>query len=128
MARQFVLAIAVVAVAGLPAGAADRSPEPLKLQVSPLVLFAEGDVLVQLRVEPDQRSRVMAIEWWSIEGGGGLHQVNLDGERAAIRHSFVIKRIEGGDYTIAVALTRSDGTRVVRSITLRVLARGVAPQ
>jgi hypothetical protein len=96
--------------------------------VSPHVLFAEGDVSVRLRVEPDQRSRAMAVEWWSPEGGGGLHVINLEGDRAAIRHTFVIKRIDGGEYTIAVALLRSDGTRVVRSVTVRVLARGVAAQ
>jgi len=123
MVRQFIGVLAAVALgAGLPASAAAHSADPLSLQVSPLILFAEGDVSVRLRVEPDARSRAMTVEWWSPEGGGGLHLINLEGDRAAIRHTFVIKHLAAGDYTVAVALQRSDGTRVVRSVPLTVIA------
>src|SRR5262245_2658100 len=53
--------------------------DPLELDVYPRLLWSQGDASVQLRVEPDARSRSLQLEWWSDESGGGAHLITLEG-------------------------------------------------
>jgi hypothetical protein len=107
------------------AAAAPRTPRPdaLEVDVYPRITYAQSDAWVRLRVEPDARSRSVDLEWFSAEGGGGAHMITLEGERAAIRHQFPIKRLAAGEYEITAVLTRNDGTRVRRTTTMRVVGR-----
>ena len=70
-----------------------------------------------------ERSRSVELEWWSIDGGGGAHLITLEGERAAIRHQYSIKRLDAGEYEVAAILRRNDGTRVRRTAMVYVSAR-----
>jgi hypothetical protein len=114
----------------LPSGALPDVPrqrveaaDALTLDVYPRILWDQGDLSVQLRVEPDERSRILDVEWWSDEGGGGAHRITLEGERAAIRHQYSIKRLAAGEYEVAAILLRNDGTRVRRTATIYVTGR-----
>ena len=100
-----------------------EAPDALTLDVYPRIMFAQSDLSVQLRVEPDTRSRSVELEWWSVDGGGGAHLITLEGEHAAIRHQYSIKRLDAGEYEIAAILRRNDGTRVRRTATIYVSAR-----
>jgi hypothetical protein len=103
--------------------AQDDDGSDMTLDVYPRVMFAQSDVSVQLRVARDPRSRSVELEWWSIDGGGGAHLITLEGEQAAIRHQYIIKRLDAGEYEVAAVLTRSDGTRVRRSTSVLVASR-----
>lgn len=107
--------------AGVPRARGDV--EPLVLDVHPRIMPAESDASVQVRIEPDERSRSLDILWWSQDGGGGAHLIALDGGRAAIRHQYAIRRLEPGEYEVAAVLTRVDGTVVRRSTTVFVSGR-----
>jgi hypothetical protein len=109
----------------VPAAATPRTPRPdaLEVDVYPRIAYAQSDAWIRLRVEPDARSRSVDLEWFSTEGGGGAHMITLEGERAAIRHQFPIKRLAAGEYEITAVLTRNDGTRVRRTTTMRVVGR-----
>jgi len=122
--RSPVLADARPALGSPSTPAATRASrvEPLELAVYPRIVT--GDYAsVRLRIEPDVRSRHVEVSWWSEEGLGGLHRVQVDGDRAAARYEFPIKRIDPGDYDVTAVLTRSDGTRVRRTTTVRVMGR-----
>jgi hypothetical protein len=95
--------------------------DPLQLDVYPRFTTAQSDAWIRLRVEPDARSRSIELEWFSAEGGGGAHLINLEGERAAVRHQFPIKRLSAGEYEVTAVLTRNDGTRVRRTTTVTVV-------
>lgn len=102
-------------------GAADG--EPLSIDVYPRVA-TDGPLSVRLRVEPNVLSRNMEVSWWSADGLGGSRLLEIDGDRAAIRYEFPIRRIDPGEYTVSAVLIRSDGTRVLRSVTVLVVDRG----
>ncbi len=106
-----------------PAAAAPRTPgaDPLEVDVYPRITHAQSDAWIRVRVEPDPRSRTVDLEWFSADGGGGAHMITLEGDRAAVRHQFPIKRLAAGEYEIAAVLTRNDGTRVRRTTTMRVV-------
>ena len=118
----------VLADSDAPAGAsrpaAQRADgaEPLSIQVYPRIAN-NGYVSVRLRVEPNALSRTMEVSWWSTDGLGGSRMLEVDGDRAAIRYEFPIKRIDPGEYEVSVVLTRADGTRVRRSATVLVVGR-----
>jgi hypothetical protein len=97
--------------------------EPLTIDVYPRVV-TDGPVSVRLRVEPNALSRTMEISWWSADGLGGSRTMEIDGDRAAIRYEFPIKRIDPGEYEVTAVLTRSDGTRVRRTVNVIVVERG----
>jgi hypothetical protein len=98
-----------------------RHAEPLEIDVYPRITSAQGDAWVRLRIEPDPRSRSVDLEWFSADGGGGAHLITLEGERAAVRHQFPIKRLATGEYEITAVLTRTDGTTVRRTTTVTVV-------
>ena len=98
-----------------------RHAEPLEIDVYPRITSAQSDAWVRLRIEPDPRSRSVDLEWFSAEGGGGAHLITLEGERAAVRHQFPIKRLATGEYEITAVLTRNDGTTVRRRTTVTVV-------
>ena len=98
-----------------------RHADPLQLDVYPRITSVSGDAWVRLRIEPDARSRRVDLEWFSAEGGGGAHLITLEGERAAVRHQFPIKRLEAGEYEVTAVLTRNDGTTVRRTATVLVV-------
>jgi hypothetical protein len=117
MASAGILAAAPAAVAA----SAAPSGDPLELDVYPRITTAHGDAWVRLRIEPDPRSRSVDLEWFSAEGGGGAHLITLEGERAAVRHQFPIKRLAAGEYEVTAVLTRNDGTTVRRTTTVHVV-------
>lgn len=95
---------------------------PLEIDVYPRIV-TDDYASVRLRVEPNELSRHVDVSWWSEEGLGGSHLVQVDGERGAIRYEFPIKRIDPGEYDVTAVLTRSDGTRIRRTTTVRVMER-----
>jgi hypothetical protein len=107
-----------------PRAASQRADEaePLWIQVYPRIV-SNGYVSVRLRVEPNALSRTMEVSWWSTDGLGGSRILEVDGNRAAIRYEFPIKRIDPGEYEVSVVLTRADGTRIRRSATVLVVGR-----
>ena len=98
-----------------------RRADPLEIDVYPRIASANSDAWVRLRIEPDARSRSVDLEWFSADGGGGAHLITLEGERAAVRHQFPIKRLSAGEYEVTAVLTRNDGTTVRRTATVVVV-------
>ena len=95
--------------------------DALSIDVYPRIVSNEGDAWVRLRIEPDARSVGVDVQWWSLDGVGGAHLINLEGDRAAVRHQYGIKHLEPGEYQVTAILMRSDGSRVQRSTTLVVV-------
>jgi hypothetical protein len=106
--------------AALPASG-QRRAEPLEIDIYPRITSEHGDAWVRLRIEPDARSRSIDLEWFSADGGGGAHLITLEGERAAVRHQFPIRRLTAGEYEVTAVLTRNDGTTVKRTATVLVV-------
>ena len=96
--------------------------EPLSIDVYPRIA-TDGPVSVRLRVEPNALSRNVEVSWWSTDGLGGSRLLEIDGDKAAIRYEFPIKRIDPGQYEVSAVLIRSDGSRVRRSATVLVVGR-----
>lgn len=107
-----------------PALSRTAGADPLEIDAYPRILTAGDHLSVRLRVEPNVLSRSVDLSWWSADGLGGSHLMQVDGDRAAIRYEFPIKRIDAGEYEITAVLTRGDGTRVRRSTTVLVVSRG----
>lgn len=84
------------------------------MKLSAYVAPEPGQIVARVRVEPDLRSRGLTIEWWTFDGVGGSHLINLEGDRAAIRHDYPIKGMEAGAYVVTARLTRNDGSEVKR--------------
>src|SRR5262245_7538462 len=87
------------------------SKDTLQLAVSAYIAAAPGQVTVYTRTQPDPRSRVLTIEWWSTEGVGGSHQITLEGAASPPRHDYSIKRLAEGSYVVSAVLTMNDGTQ-----------------
>ena len=106
--------------------AEEKAPKrtPLTLTLSAHIAPAPAQVTARINVERDSRSRSLTVEWWSDDGGAGSHQVNLDGDRAAARQDFAIKRMEPGDYVVSVILVRDDGSVVRKEANLIVVGEG----
>ena len=102
-------------------GSRQQRAEPLEIDVYPRITSANSDAWVRVRVEPDPRSRSVDLEWFSADGDGGAHLITLEGERAAVRHQFPIKRLAAGEYEVTAVLTRNDGTTVKRTATVLVV-------
>lgn len=109
--------------AGQSVSPAARAQEDLTMKISSRIAVEPAEVLVQMRVEPDARSRSLALEWWSTDGIGGSHEVMLEGARAAARQSYSIKRMEAGEYLVRAVVTRNDGSQVVKTSRVIVVAR-----
>lgn len=120
-----VLADARVGAAAVrPVSATVRAPQSDPLEVSVYPRIVTGDYAsVRLRIEPHALSRHVEVSWWSEDGLGGSHRVQVDGDRAAIRYEFPIKRIDPGVYDVTAVLTRADGTRIRRTTSVRVMGR-----
>jgi hypothetical protein len=82
---------------------------------------ARTDVIVQARVEPDERSRELVIEWIADDLSGGSHAIMLDGARAAVIHQYPIKDMGAGEYVVTATLRLMDGTEIQRRSTVRVI-------
>ena len=104
---------------------AARVSEPLTIRMSHYMLNEPAQVTAFVRVEPDARSRSLTIEWWTTDDlVGGSHLITLEGERSAAHHSFPIKRMEAGEYTVTAVLVRNDGTRVQKRTRVIVTGEG----
>jgi hypothetical protein len=106
-----------------PVAARVASAEPLSIDVYPRVASDGDQVSVRMRIEPNQLSRSVEVSWWSTDGLGGSRIMEIDGDRAAIRYEFPIKRIDAGEYEVSAVLLRADGTRVRRSVPVLVVGR-----
>ncbi|MBI4266401.1 MAG: hypothetical protein HY657_18675 [Acidobacteria bacterium] len=104
-----------------------RAVEPLTMTLSAHVVPEPAQVVARVRVEPDPRSRELWIEWWTPDGVGGSHLITLEGDRAATRHDYPIKRLESGEYVVRALLARDDGSRVKREARLIVVGKGSPP-
>ena len=126
MKHFFTTALVLLAVAATAVSAAldEELPNPLTLTVSPQVANAPAQVVVRVRVEPDQRNRELTIEWWSEEGIGGLHSRSLEGEEAPSLYRYAIKRMEQGEYVVTARVTRDDGSDLTRDTTVIVAGEG----
>ena len=107
-----------------PVHAAAGPKDPLAIVIATRFAPEPGEVQVRTRVEPDERSRELTIEWWTPEGFGGSHLITLPGDRAATWHTYFIKRMEAGEYEVAAVLKRNDGTEVRRKLTVTVVGEG----
>ena len=115
-----VCAVTVFA-AGSAVAVAEKKPEALTLKLSATVARAESDVLVRTRVEPDERSRGLTIEWVADDLSGGLHTIELDGENAAITHHYALKRMSPGQYLVTATLRLTGGKEIRRTSQLTVV-------
>jgi hypothetical protein len=115
--------IAAPSVPHLPARATSdpKTSDPMTISVYPRIMSAGGYASVRLRIPQDVLSRSVEISWWSQDGLGGSHLVEIEGERSASRHEFPIKNMEPGEYEITAILHRRDGSRVRRSTTMIVV-------
>ena len=109
-----------------PAQAVSRGgeAEPLEIDAYPRIVSDGGQVSVRMRIEPHALSRSVEVSWWSTDGLGGSRTMEIDGDRAAIRYEFPIKRIDAGEYELSAVLVRADGTRVRRTVPVLVVGRG----
>jgi hypothetical protein len=118
----FVLAV-VAALAASPSFA-EKKPQPLTLSLSSQMVAEPAQVSVHMRVEPDTRSRSLLVQWWTLDGVGGSSLIELDGERAAVRHTYPIRRMEAGEYMVTAVLIRNDGSQVRKQLMMTVVPNG----
>lgn len=111
-------------VCASPGSAEDKTPKPLTLALSATIVPAPAQVTARISVQPDARSRSLTVEWWSQDGAGGVHEVTLDGDRAATRQDFPIRRIEAGTYVVRATVRRDDGSVISRESNLVVVGEG----
>jgi hypothetical protein len=112
---------AIVLAAGSAVALAEKKPDALTLKLSATVARAESDVLVRTRVEPDERSRELTIEWVADDLSGGLHTIELDGQNAAITHHYSLKRMSPGHYLVTATLRLTGGKEIRRTSQLTVV-------
>lgn len=86
--------------------------QALRMDLSDYLVNEPAMIDVRMRVEPDERSRSLTVEWWTPDGVGGSHLISLEGERAPIRYTYPIRRMSEGQYAVTAVLRRSDGTEV----------------
>ena len=128
MKHLALILVLAVALSSTHAIAAERtvSTRPSQREALTMTLSANlapepAEVSVRMRIEPDPRSRLLLIEWWSADGVGGSHTITVEGERAATRQEYPIKRMEAGEYIVSAALVRNDGTQVKRTARMIVV-------
>jgi hypothetical protein len=121
MASRTLFILSFLVAAAAPAIASDKKAGPLEISVSHYIAPAQSDVRVRLRVEPDERSRDVTLEWLSDDLSGGSTVITLDGARAAAAHQYMLKRLSPGKYTVTAVLRRSDGSQVKRDATVTVV-------
>ncbi len=95
---------------GSVANAADGKAPALALKLSGYIAPAESDVIVRMRVAPDERARELFIEWVSEDLSGGSHVIALEGANAAVSHQYSIKRLPAGEYVVSATVRYSDGS------------------
>jgi hypothetical protein len=103
------------------AGAAEKKPEPLTVNLSARISTIGSDVIVRARVEPDARSRELTIEWVADDLSGGSHAISMAGERAARTHHYPLKGMAPGQYQVTAILRFNDGSEIRRSSTLMIV-------
>jgi hypothetical protein len=114
-ARVRVLLPLVAACLAAPAvRAADEPPQPVSVNIRPLVIFAGGDVRTTVRTPRDPRNRELRIV---VEAADyyASSDVQLDGDIAAATHQFTWKALPGGAYRVEAILLRADGEK--RTVT-----------
>jgi hypothetical protein len=94
------------------------------MELSRYPVSEPAEVIANLRVEPDDRSRSVTIEWRTEDGVGGSHLIPLDGEKSALRYVYPISHLTEGDYLVSAFLQRSDGTSVLQQRRIRVIGKG----
>ena len=102
---------------GRAAVAADGNP-PLTLKLSGYVGRAESDVIVRMRVEPDERARELLVEWTGDDLSGGSHSIALEGASAAVSHQSAIKRLPAGTYVVSATLRFNDGRETRKQVNV----------
>jgi len=126
--RTLLLALLLALSIGVASAAAAGGPPakraPLTLKLSTNLAPAPGQVTARIAVEPDPLSRKLIVEWYQEDGAGGSHEVSLDGERAAVRQDFSMKRLEAGEYVVRVMVQRADGSSVSKTANLIVVGEG----
>jgi hypothetical protein len=108
----------MLTVPGRVAEAAESKPAPLTLKLSGYVGRAESDVIVRMRVEPDERARQLLIEWTGDDLSGGSHVIALEGARAAVSHQYSIKRLPAGSYVVSATLRFNDGSETRKQVNV----------
>jgi hypothetical protein len=111
----------------LVSASAEQKPQtraPLTLKLSTTLAPAPAQVTARISVEPDARSRALTVEWWSEDGAGGSHSVQLHGDQSAARQDFAIKRMEAGVYVVRAILMRNDGSVVRKESNLVIVGEG----
>jgi hypothetical protein len=113
---SFRLCLPLVAVCLTAPGvrAADDPPQPVSVNIRPLVIFAGGDVRTTVRTPRDPRNRELRIV---VEAADyyASSDVQLDGDGAAATHQHTWKALPGGAYRVEAILLRADGER--RTVT-----------
>jgi hypothetical protein len=135
MKHLALILVLALALSSTHAIAAERtaSTSPSKRDALIMTLSANlapepAQVSVRMRLEPDPRSRLLLIEWWSADGVGGSHTITVEGERAATRQEYPIKQMQAGEYVVSAVLVRNDGTQVKRTARMMVVGeRALSP-
>ena len=111
----------VASIVCLTVGSVKAKTDPLTIRLSAHTSPARADVIVQTRVEPDERSRELVIEWVSDDLSGGSHLLTLDGARAPVVYQYPIKDMGPGQYVVTAILRLMDGTEIRRKSSVTVV-------
>jgi hypothetical protein len=101
----------VVVLLSAPIGAA--TGDRLTMRVTPLVAFAPAYLIVQTRIEADDRNRSIEIVAESRDFYRSS-EIPLDGDKAPRSSRFEFRGLPGGRYTVAAVLK---GTNEVLALT-----------
>ena len=115
----YILAVfgVILMLPGRAAVAADGNAA-LTLKLSGYVGRAESDVIVRMRVEPDERARELLVEWTGEDLSGGSHAIALEGANAAVSHQYAIKRLPAGTYVVSATLRFNDGKETRKQVNV----------
>ena len=115
------VACIVASILTLFAGPVAAKRDALTVRLSAATSPSRADVIVHARVEPDERSRELVIEWVAGDLSGGSHLITLDGARAAVIHQYPIKDMGPGEYVVTAILRLMDGTEIRRRSSVTVV-------
>lgn len=94
---------------------------PVTVDVSPHVAFAPASVVVSIRVEPNAENRDLIVE----ASGGDYRRsdVQLEGDRAPIRHTIQWKGLGAGEYHVSASVVSRTYLLGRATTNLRVIGR-----
>jgi len=115
--RRWLLGAAILLAAH---GSAD-AVDPISVTVYPRVAMALRDVMLSVRVEPDERNRWLT---WEVDGPSyyrnSTRQVN--GASSPRMWQFVVKDLTEGDYVVRAVISRDNESQSIAEMTFAVVS------